>query len=233
MSSCPFVTSQFLPLEHGPSEAIDTRTTRRAATTHESRSQRRLRRAGRHLERQCGDAAIDSPKPVKSFLQRRPLRVTESWRHRPPEPRASSMFEDSVRTGFPPASCSQPGPGWRAHTARPPRSKKLAKAWKTGSFRPREARSAARICHTRKGRRMAGVNEVPARHTTGRPARMTAARGFLRLCDWGQTGVRLSPEGRTMEPGPSRDRISDLYHRALACTPEERRAFLQDSVRWR
>jgi eukaryotic-like serine/threonine-protein kinase len=30
-----------------------------------------------------------------------------------------------------------------------------------------------------------------------------------------------------VEPGPSRDRISDLYHRALACTPEERTAFLQ------
>ncbi len=30
-----------------------------------------------------------------------------------------------------------------------------------------------------------------------------------------------------MEPGPPRDRISDLYHRALDCTPEERSAFLQ------
>jgi Tol biopolymer transport system component len=30
-----------------------------------------------------------------------------------------------------------------------------------------------------------------------------------------------------MEPGPPRDRISDLYHRALDCTPEERNAFLQ------
>ena len=32
-----------------------------------------------------------------------------------------------------------------------------------------------------------------------------------------------------MEPGPSRDRISDLYHRALACTPEERSAFLEEA----
>jgi eukaryotic-like serine/threonine-protein kinase len=31
-----------------------------------------------------------------------------------------------------------------------------------------------------------------------------------------------------MEPGAPRDRISDLYHRALACTPEERGAFLQE-----
>ena len=30
-----------------------------------------------------------------------------------------------------------------------------------------------------------------------------------------------------MELGPSRDRISDLYHRALECTEEERGAFLQ------
>jgi serine/threonine protein kinase len=30
-----------------------------------------------------------------------------------------------------------------------------------------------------------------------------------------------------MEPEPSRDRISDLYHRALACTPEERNTFLE------
>jgi hypothetical protein len=30
-----------------------------------------------------------------------------------------------------------------------------------------------------------------------------------------------------MEPGPTRDRISDLYHRALVCTPDERGAFLQ------
>ena len=32
-----------------------------------------------------------------------------------------------------------------------------------------------------------------------------------------------------MEPGPSRDRISDLYHRALACTPEDRGAFLEEA----
>lgn len=31
-----------------------------------------------------------------------------------------------------------------------------------------------------------------------------------------------------MEPGTPRDRISDLYHRALTCTPEERSAFLQE-----
>ena len=32
-----------------------------------------------------------------------------------------------------------------------------------------------------------------------------------------------------MEPGPSRDRISDLYHRALECTPEQRRTFLEQA----
>ena len=32
-----------------------------------------------------------------------------------------------------------------------------------------------------------------------------------------------------MEPGPSRDRISDLYHRALECTHEERSAFLEEA----
>jgi hypothetical protein len=30
-----------------------------------------------------------------------------------------------------------------------------------------------------------------------------------------------------MEREPSRDRISDLYHRALACTAEERNTFLE------
>jgi serine/threonine protein kinase len=30
-----------------------------------------------------------------------------------------------------------------------------------------------------------------------------------------------------MGPGPLRDRISDLYHRALACTPEDRNTFLE------
>jgi eukaryotic-like serine/threonine-protein kinase len=30
-----------------------------------------------------------------------------------------------------------------------------------------------------------------------------------------------------MEPGPPQDRISDLYHRVLACAPAERAAFLE------
>ena len=32
-----------------------------------------------------------------------------------------------------------------------------------------------------------------------------------------------------MDPGLPRDRISDPYHRALACSPEERRAFLEEA----
>src|SRR4249919_2728142 len=32
-----------------------------------------------------------------------------------------------------------------------------------------------------------------------------------------------------MELGSRRDRISDLYHRALSCAPEERRAFLEEA----
>ena len=32
-----------------------------------------------------------------------------------------------------------------------------------------------------------------------------------------------------MEPDPPGDRISDLYHRALACTPEDRSAFLEEA----
>ena len=32
-----------------------------------------------------------------------------------------------------------------------------------------------------------------------------------------------------MEPKPPRDRISDLYHRALECAPDERRAFLENA----
>jgi len=34
-----------------------------------------------------------------------------------------------------------------------------------------------------------------------------------------------------MEPAPPPDRISDLYHRALACTPEERSAFLNEECK--